>query len=48
LARHYKERQPAAFETGLARIIHEAFESATPAWGGRAVFRGVGDAVIGV
>jgi hypothetical protein len=29
----------------LARIIHEAFEGADPRRGGRAAFRGVGDAV---
>ena len=32
----------------LARIIHEAFEGAAPHRGGRAAFRGVGDAVIEV
>ena len=32
----------------LARIIHEAFEGAAPHRGGRAVLRGVGDAVVGV
>ena len=32
----------------LTRIIHEAFEGAAPHRGGRAAFRGVGDAVIEV
>jgi hypothetical protein len=42
------ERRP-RFRIGrtLARIIHEVFEGAARHWGGCAVFRGVGDAVVG-
>jgi non-homologous end joining protein Ku len=38
----------AALKRGLARIIHEALEAAVLQRDRRAVFRGVGDAVVGV
>jgi len=41
----YEERSA---PRGLARIIHEALEAAVLQRDRRAVFRGVGDAVVGV